>query len=163
MMRYALALAAVLVLVAGKCGYDARRRAEGEMRLRLRAADSTIAALQTTARRVDTTYVRDTLRLWRTADRITTLIDTLRLSDTVTLTVRESVLVESASALYAQCSAAVLTCEHRVALRDSLIRSITWERDAWKRRAEPSFITRATTAAKWLAVGYVVRLAQERQ
>jgi hypothetical protein len=149
------ALLAIALLV-GKLIYDGRRRAEGAFAVRLAHNAVTIDSLKAEQRRVDSVFVSDTIRLWRTVTRTESLIDTILRVDTVPLTFRESVLVFIADSLVRQCRDVVTTCESRVAVRDSLIQSITWERDQWKRRAKPSFLTRTTTALQWAAVGYLI-------
>lgn len=76
-------------------------------------------SLRHRAARVDSVFVHDTVRLtqWRT--RFDTLQDTVLQHLTDTVKVREFVRV--ADSTIAACSAVVLTCEARVAARDSLI------------------------------------------
>jgi hypothetical protein len=102
----------------------------------------------------DTIYQKDTVIKWRVVARAETLLTTLLKSDTVTLTRRESVIVFAADSAIQACRSIVLNCEARVAVRDSLISSITADRDVWKRRGQPSFLSRLTTAVKWTAIGY---------
>lgn len=151
----------IALLALTLCGalYDANQRADGVNRERLRVADSTIQALHASRSRVDTVYTRDTVRLWRTVEHTTTLIDTLMHSDTVTLTQRESVLVFVADSLVTQCTQTVLDCEQRVAVRDSLVRMTGLERDLWKQRASPSLVSKLMTGAKWIGFYLLVKEA----
>jgi len=140
-----------------KCTYDGRRRAEGREAVEIQKREAVEDSLrQRTLPRVDSVYVRDTLTLWRRVTTTQTLLDTLRLSDTVTLTKRESVLVFVAESLVVSCRSAVLSCEARVSARDSLISTVTLDRDYWRRKSSPSLLTQLSTAGKWLAIGFVI-------
>ena len=79
--------------------------------------DSNNAALRGRAARVDTVHVRDSVRYVVTRARYDTLriTDTLRIHDT--LYVRK----ELADASLKACSDVFLSCEHKVAVRDSII------------------------------------------
>lgn len=120
-----------LALLVSKCAYDHNRRLEGRNNL----LQQQNAQLQDTLRRHvrarDTLYIRDTTVKWRIVQRAETLLTTLRLSDTVTLTRRESVIVFAADSAIQACRSIVTSCEARIGVRDSLIRAITWERDHW--------------------------------
>lgn len=146
----------------GKCTYDGRRRAEGAEAVAIAQRKAALDSLAIERRRVDTQYVRDTVRLWRSIESVRTLLDTLMLSDTVVLTKRESVLVFAADTAVKRCQAAVLTCERRVFLADSTTAVLTIDRDYWRERARPSLLTQLSTAAKWLAIGYGVRAVTTR-
>jgi hypothetical protein len=153
--------AGVVAVVAGsllmaKCGYDGKRRAEGAAAVRDSIAAARIMMLERQRSWRDTLYVRDTVPKWRTVRMTETLIDTLLKSDTVVLTRRESVIVFAADSAIQACRSIVLGCEARVAVRDSLLTAITADRDVWRRRSSPSLITKATTALKWLGVGYLI-------
>lgn len=156
-LRHALPWLVVAVLgLFAKCTYDGRRRAEGREAVALeqrRVAEKQLLAART---RVDTVYRVDTARLWRTVTRTETLLDTLLKSDTIVLTKRESVLVFVADSLIGQCRAAVLTCEARVRVRDSLNAVLLQDRNYWRGRSSPSLLTRLSTASKWLAIGFVI-------
>lgn len=144
-----------VALAFGKCTYDGRRRAEGREAVEIQRREQVEDSLARMRTRVDTFYRVDTARLWRTVRRTETLIDTLRLSDTVVLTKRESVLVFVADSLIRQCRYAVQTCEARVRVRDSLLSTLTLDRNYWRGKSDPSLLTRMTTALKWAAIGYV--------
>lgn len=149
-----------LALVFGKCTYDGRRRSEGREDVLVAENVRLQDSLRKRLVRVDTAYLTDTLVKWRTVRSTETLIDTLLRSDTVTLTRRESVIVFAADSAIQACRSIVTSCEARIGVRDSLIRAITWERDHWKRKSQPSLLTRISTAGKWLAVGYLIGITR---
>lgn len=136
--------------------YDGRRRAEGRAAIETAARERAEFDLRNARTRVDTVYSVDTISFWRTVERTERLLDTLRLSDTVVLTQRESVLVFVADSVVNQCKSIISLCEERVAVRDSLLRVVGADRDYFKRRAEPSRLTAISTAAKWLAIGFAI-------
>lgn len=148
--------ALALSLLTSKCIYDGRRRAEGREAVLLQQNQQLQDSLSKHVRARDTLYLRDTLTKWRTVRETETLIDTLLRSDTVTLTRRESVIVFAADSAIQACRAIVTSCEARVAVRDSLLKAISWERDRWRRKSRPSLLTQLSTASKWLAVGYLI-------
>lgn len=153
-------LVLLLVLPVLKCTYDGRRRAEGREAIAVAARQIAEDSLGKVLVRRDTLYVRDTVPRWRTIRETQTLLDTLRLSDTVTLTVRESVIVFAADSAIQACREIVFSCEARVAVRDSLLSVLTTDRDFWRRKSQPSLLTKISTAAKWLAIGYVVGVSR---
>lgn len=110
-----VAVLGILAVVLGVNTCTAKRDGRAEARIAaLRAVnDSLIAA----SRRVDTVYVRDTLRLtmWRTR------LDTLRDSLTITDTVEVLRYIAVADSTIAACTDALRTCEARVAVRDERI------------------------------------------
>ncbi len=149
-----VAIAALLLMA--KCTYDGRRRAEGVLAIAIAEHRRTVDSLQKQQRQQDTQYIRDTVTRWRTVRSTVTLLDTLLHSDTVTLTRRESVIVFAADSAIQSCRLIVTACEARLLTRDSLLKAITWERDLWKQRSQPSWLTRTTTALKWAGVGYLI-------
>jgi hypothetical protein len=150
----------LLALLTSKCAYDHNRRLEGRNNLLQQQNAQLQDTLRKHVRLRDTLYLRDTLTKWRTIRETVSLLDTLRLSDTVTLTRRESVVVFAADSAIQACRSIVASCETRIGVRDSLIRAITWERDHWKRKSQPSLLTRISTAGKWLAVGYLIGITR---
>lgn len=98
------------------------------LKQRLHASDSTIVALKGRAAMVDIRYVRDTLwmtKVTRRYDSIVTKWDTVSVPvapETVRVIVAAG--VQSLNA----CSAVVLTCEQRVAQRDSIIATLEKQR-----------------------------------
>ena len=154
-----------LIAVAGltaKCTYDHGQREAGALQERLKATTATLDSVRTVRRGRDTVYRRDTLVRTRTQVAYRELRDTLVLSDTVTVTVRESVLVALADTAIAACNAVVLTCEARVGGLLSELRLTGTQRDTWKARASPSLLVRVGRAALWVGVGYGVRAATVR-
>lgn len=89
-------------------------------------------SLATVTARVDTIYTRDTLTLWRQVRATDTLTATVEVWKRDTLRVVE--YVQKADSTIRSCAAAVLTCEARVAVRDSAL--ATWER-RWEARPKP--------------------------
>jgi hypothetical protein len=149
-------VALLAVLLFSKSIYDGRRRAEGREAVALEQRRVALDSLAKERRRVDSVYVRDTVRLWRTVTDIRTLLDTLMLSDTVVLTKRESVIVYRADSAVNQCTVTVRSCEARVRVRDLQIDSLKSDRDHWRRKSQPSLLTQLSTASKWLAVGFLI-------
>jgi hypothetical protein len=144
--------AIALLAFAGKCSYDAKQREIGAMRERLRVTDSSLAIAVRNGRKVDSVFRVDTVRLTRRLETVTTLLDTLRFSDTVTLTRRESVLVFVADSLVQQCRATVQSCTALTAnLRDQLRLTAT-QRDAY-RKLLPSGFDKARSMAVPALVG----------
>jgi hypothetical protein len=143
-------------LLMAKCGYDGKRRAEGAAAVRDSISAARIDSLLASRSRVDTLYVRDTTIKWRTVARAETLLKTLLHSDTIVLTRRESVIVFAADSAIQACRQIVLSCESRIAVRDSLLFAVTADRDVWRRRSQPSWVTRTTTALKWAGVGFLI-------
>ena len=107
-----------------------RRRAttlgRAEARIEQLARDN--IRLAAAARRTDSVFVRDTLRLTRTVTRFRTVVDSLVRTDT--LTVREQVIVATADSALHACADVVASCTARVAARDSVIRLLGDQRDA---------------------------------
>jgi len=105
------ALLAVAVLIAANVflGYESNY-AKGELARLTIEADS----LRRVSARVDTVYKRDTLRFTRWRDSLVTLRESLTVTDTLEV-VR---FVAAQDSTIVACSAALLTCERRVGIRD---------------------------------------------
>lgn len=119
---WALVGGLALVLGAG-AAYTAHQREVGRWQERARVADSTARALAQRVARVDTVYRRDTVRLRQQLTRWDTVTrEVAALPDTVLVPVEvvRWVAREADSTVQA-CRVVVLTCEQRVAVRDSLI------------------------------------------
>lgn len=112
-------LMAGVAVTAGVWGYNRYQREIGRRDHALMVRDSAIATLMREARHVDSIYVTDTIRLtkWKTA--YDTTRDTVLAHLTDTIRVKEYVHV--ADSTIAACSRVVLTCQLRVAQRDSII------------------------------------------
>jgi hypothetical protein len=155
-------VAPYLLLILASAGlvgtYNAKQRASGAAAVRDSIAAHAIDSLQKVSRQRDTLYTADTVVKWRTVVRAETLLDTLLLSDTVTLTVRESVLVFAADSAIQACRSIVLSCEARVAVRDEFIAAISADRDQWRRRASPSLYQQGGTVLRTVAAWELLRL-----
>jgi hypothetical protein len=101
---------------------------------------------------VDTQFRRDTIRFTRWRDRVVTLRESLTVTDTVEV-VR---FIAAQDSTIQACSAALLTCDERVRLRDARFDAAA---SAW--RAEravlaarvPTLTDKLRTAALWSGVG----------
>lgn len=148
-----------LLLLIGKCGYDANQREIGAMRERLQSTSDSLKLVKARGRQIDSIYIRDTVRLTRRLTTTQTLLDTLRMSDTVTLTRRESVLVFVADSLVTQCRQTVTSCNARI---DNLTRQLALterQRDAYRKLAPSGFQTARstiTTAALTFGLAYLL-------
>lgn len=111
-----------------------------------KAADSLVKAF-----RVDTVRVTQTVTRWRT------LRDTLTFSDTVRLTVRESVIVAAADTAVAQCTRTLDTCEAIVAAKDSQLVTLRAQIMNEARR-QPGFFRRTAKGMQWLGAGVILGL-----
>lgn len=117
-----------LSLLATKCVYDRGQRQAGVLQERARVADSTVKALRASVREGDVVYRQDTIRMvrrvtrWRDSvvSRVDTLADTVR----VPVEVVRWVVAEADSTIQA-CRSVVVSCEQRVAVRDTLIGALT--------------------------------------
>ena len=113
----------VVALVFGGWSRRDATYARGEAARWSRVADS----LSRVTARVDTQFRRDTLRLTRWRDSTVTLRDSLTITDTVEvvrfIAVQDSVI--------SACSAALLTCDERVRLRDARFDAAA---SAWRAR-----------------------------
>ncbi len=102
----------VVAVLYGKGCADA-----GKLAAEVRAHERTIDSLFANAERVDTQYVTDTATFTKWRDRWHTVVDSQYITDTVWV---KQALVTADSTIHA-CSVALETCEHRVAVRDSII------------------------------------------
>lgn len=125
--------------------HNAKQRALGAAAVRDSIKTARLDSFARVTARRDTLYVRDTVTKWRSIREVETLIDTLLHSDTVTLTVRESVFVARADTAIRMCRSIVLLCEQRVADRDSQIVALTTDRNEWRGRASPSLRDQAVS------------------
>lgn len=152
----AYVLCACLGLVA-KAVYDRGQQEQGALRERLRAADSTARVLAVSARRVDTVYQRDTVRLTRRLtqwDTVTRVVESI--PDTVRVPV-ETVrwITATADSTIRECRIVQQTCEQRVAVRDSLL-------DVQRRQLElmakqrPGVVKRWGSRVSWVAAGVIL-------
>ena len=147
-MKYLPWALCVVALVFGGWSRRDATYARGEAARWSRVADS----LSRVTARVDTQYRRDTLRLTRWRDSTVTLRDSLTITDTVEV-VRFIAVQDST---ITACSAALLTCDERVRLRDARFDAAA---SAW--RAEravlqarvPTLTDKLRTAALWSGVG----------
>ena len=154
-------LVAVGALVFTKCQYDWSQLALGAAIERNAYLSDSLSVLKVRGQRIDSVFVRDTLRLTRLLQRTDTVIRQLFKTDTVTLTKRESVLVFVADSLVTSCRETVSSCSALVGnLREQL--SLTSaQRDLWHRKAQPSLWEqlkqipqKAITSTALMSVGY---------
>lgn len=110
---------------------------------RLRADSARQAAA---VRRIDSVYVRDTVRLNTSTTRYKALRDTINLTDTVEVI---RTLAAADTAILA-CRATLETCEQRVAARDSLIRTLGGQRQADQREAAARLALADPRLAPWV-------------
>lgn len=146
MTRSTLALAVALLVVGLLYGCEQRKRGQAEAseaatRLELAAFKRRIVKVDTVWRVEKQTFTR-----WR--DSVVTLRDSLTVTDTVE--VLRFIAVQDST--IATCQALILTCDQRVALRDSSIRTL--ERQWASRERPPNAFRRTLTAIGWGAVGY---------
>jgi hypothetical protein len=107
-------------------------------------------SLAAVAARVDTVYTRDTLTLWRQVRRTDTLTQTVEAWKHDTVRVVE--YVRQADSTIRSCTATVLTCEQRVAVRDSAL--ATWQA-RWDARPKPASAWRVLLEkVGWGLAGY---------
>ena len=144
-----------VILLGGKCTYDAKQREIGALRERLHVTDSALKVAAARAPRLDSVFVRDTLRLTKRITVTQTLIDTLLHSDTVTLTKRESVLVFVADSLVRQCRETVESCTAVQANLRERLRLTEIQRDAY-RRLQPSGFQKARSSLTSALVGAAI-------
>jgi len=140
---------AVALLALAWWRHSAER--EGELREKIHAREVAIAALARQAHTVDTAYVTDTVKLARTVKSYVAVRDTFIQHITDTVLARATILAAD-STIHA-CSVALETCEHRVAVRDSLNADL---RDllALERKRRPSLLGMLLTKVTWAAIGY---------
>lgn len=130
MKRLPLIVAAVLVALLAFAFWRERANSEqlGKWRDIAKRLQSDSAKAAASVRRTDSVFSRDTVRLRVTETRYKTLRDTIVSRLTDTLRVREFVTL--ADSTIGACRAAVSSCERRVAVRDSLIRTLGRQRQA---------------------------------
>lgn len=137
---------------------------DGELSRRLtiqHTADSLRVSLTQQRQRADSltkAFRVDTVRTTEVVTRWKVLRDTLTFSDTVTLTVRESVLVAAADTAIAQCTRTLDTCEAIVAAKDSQITTLTAQVTNEAKRS-PGFFRRTAKGFQWLGAGVILGLA----
>lgn len=143
------------VLFGWKSCYDAgvRREALADHR-----SDSLTLALKRETTRADSLgkkYRVDTVTLTKHLTAYRTLYDTLTHSDTITLTVRESVFVAKADSAVNACVRTVKTCEALQAEKDSIIATQRAQlTNELKKR--PGFFKRTGEQLKWVAAGVLI-------
>lgn len=151
--RYGLTLA-VAVILTGFVWYIYHLGGQqATLALRLRASDSTIAALSARAATVDTIYKTDTLEFHFFVDRW----KEVRKWDTVTVPVPAEtvkVIIRAADAALDACQVVVQTCEQRVALRDSTIAALRAQRPLLE-ATKPSIKGRITWGLIGAIGGYI--------
>jgi len=147
----------IAVLLAGGFWilHNAKQREIGALRERLHVTDSALKVAAARAPRLDSVFVRDTLRLTKRITVTQTLIDTLLHSDTVTLTKRESVLVFVADSLVRQCRETVASCTAVQANLRERLRLTEIQRDAY-RRLQPSGFQKARSSLTSALVGAAI-------
>lgn len=158
----------LLLLILGgfaKCTYDGRRRAEGREAVQQAQIAEQRDSLRTLRDSLARAYRVDTVRLTRTLVRRDTVLATVDrwLHDTVAVpveVVRE--IVRADSAVIEACRVALSTCEQEKAALAADLTLIQRQADYWRGKAAPSLITRLSTAAKWLAIGYGVAAVTRR-
>ncbi len=140
-------LAATAVLSLSLYGAEQRRRgaAEAEGARWKQELDS----LRVVARRVDTLYRTDTVRLWRLRERWDTAV--VHVEKWKTDTVEVVRYVQLADSTIRACTAALLTCEERVAVRDRQL--VAWERRWETREQPPSALLRWAERVLFFAAG----------
>lgn len=131
-------LVAVGALVFTKCQYDWSQLALGAAIERNAYLSDSLSVLKVRGQRIDSVFVRDTLRLTRLLTRTDTVIERLFRHDTVTMTQRESVLVFVADSLVQSCRETVSSCAALVGNLRGQLSLTTDQRDLWRRRAQPS-------------------------
>jgi len=114
------ALAALLAFGAFEWHeHNAAEVAKGVCQEKARVADSSKKAIETQLARVETTYVRDTIRLTKTLTRTTTLRDTLLVHLTDTLMVKQFIVQTDSTVKV--CTEVASTCAEKLRLKDQEI------------------------------------------
>ncbi len=153
-MKFWLGVLLVLLLLVGVKGWRDGRLHNAESK-RLRHALDSLAAVSA---RIDTVYASDTVRLWRNVKSVDTMTVTVHSWKHDTLKVVE--YVERADSAVRACVAVVLTCEARVALRDTRIALLDSLNANTAKRLRAAKGARWRDAALALGAGYLVgRLA----
>lgn len=156
-VRIGIAVALLSATLWVKACYD------GELGRRLtleHTADSLRVSLARQRKATDSlakAFRVDTVRLTQTVTRWRTLRDTLTFSDTVRLTVRESVIVAAADTAVAQCTRTLDTCEAIVAAKDSQLVTLRAQIMNEARR-QPGFFRRTAKGMQWLGAGVILGL-----
>jgi hypothetical protein len=153
-IAYGIAIAAT---IGAKVTYDRGQQEQGALRERLRVEVAAAKALGRSVQRTDTVYLRDTVRLTRRLTRWDTVragVDTLR--DTVRVPV-ETVrwITATADSTIRECRIVQLSCEARVAVRDSLL-DVQRRQLAIMAKQRPGFVKRWGERVTWLAAGVVL-------
>ncbi|MGJ0510248.1 MAG: hypothetical protein ACR652_24650 [Methylocystis sp.] len=115
--------AAIVLLALGLIAYcqgrDRAKVREGIAQERYRIADSTLAVLKVAQRKIDSVFVRDTLRFTRWRDSVTIRHDTVLAHLTDTIRVKELIQVQDSA--IATCTNLLSSCSARVLnLQDQL-------------------------------------------
>jgi hypothetical protein len=172
---------AVVLFVIGLHAWKAHERAIGAAEAELRAAKQKIAALEVLKRGVDTVYAADTTALHAAnarffALRAAWLKETagnfnrppVAPTDTATpvapvdsLPVTPAAVIAAADTAIRACQAVVVTCEQRVAIRDSIIAAQNQAIRAIVAR-QPSWFSRQLSGAARIAVGVGIGLLVKR-
>lgn len=121
-------------------------------------ADSLTRALKVETKRADSlgkAYRVDTVTLTKHLTAYRTLYDTLTHSDTVRLTVRESVFVQKADSAINACVRTIKTCEALQAEKDSVIQTLGAQVEN-ERKRRPGFFKRVGESVKWVAAGVLI-------
>ena len=121
-------------------------------------SDSLTAALKIQTKRADSlgkAFRVDTVTLTKHLTAYRTLYDTLTHSDTVRLTVRESVFVQKADSAINACVRTIKTCEALQAEKDSVIQTLGAQ-VANERKRRPGFFKRVGESVKWVAAGVIL-------
>lgn len=144
------ALLVLALAFGGACGGASRNSAfaQSEVKRLSRIVDS----VEKITARVDTQYVNqtETITLWR--DSVVTLRDSLTITDTVEV-VR---FIAAQDSTIAACSAALLTCDERVRLRDARFDAavLAWRaREAVLTARVPTRWQRIVSALTWMGAG----------
>lgn len=98
------------------------------LKAHLHASDSTIQALTSRAHTVDTIYRRDTVRYRLAAKRYDSIVTRWETTTVAAPPETVQVIVAEGQKALNVCSAVVLTCEQRVAQRDSIISALRAQR-----------------------------------
>lgn len=151
-LKFKLYAAGAVVVLAAFFAWRAHERAVGARDAMLKESARQYAQLLQEKRRVDSVYVRDTVRLTRTRAVTDTVIrrDTLIHRDTV---------IRLVEAERQACDAVVLSCERRVASRDSLIANLQRQNKLLGQKSRgPGFKTGVIAGAA--LVGSIVLVGQ---
>lgn len=112
------ALAAIALGLLAFRVYGCEQQNQGVLKQQIKLLEQQQVELRDHMQIVDTLYVRDTVALTKWRTRYNEVRDTVTLTDTVN--VRNVLFIADSTII--SCSNALETCEHRVALRDSLLK-----------------------------------------